>query len=470
MSTAPAAPAGAAAAPDAGAAPAVKAKVETVPKNIRDRVLGVKPPATPPPAETDAEKQAKADKAAADKKAADDAAAAKAAGGGAAPKAGDTPPAERVKKVKEGPDLPPAPEPAAGKTVAELVKESLAAQAPAAPPVDPEIQREIDLATFAEQKSPERYTGMAKKITDFYTANDQLIAKKAQELGGMKSPEFKDWLESEEYKGWISQNRPAYARGERRKMEEDMIAERARAAARKEMEPEMAAMKRRQAELEHTPTINAKANHFLNVIITDDNAEKDPALTEFKADPLKFGEAHPEEAQLIAAEAQEGVELIKEIYRLENDLVDFDRNKPTPRQARLREFSTAANTELRTKHPKGIEMQDGKILVDAMTYERLQLHKDQRYRTFTADELAGMVATQKKAEVLTKLQRRREGVSKSIYLPKTAAPAAAPSGQETAGEERTRSPSASVSAMPGGKATTPPTAWELSRRKALTGK
>lgn len=482
MSTAPATPAGAAAAPQgAAAAPAAKTKVETVPKDIRNRVLsGRTTPATPPakPGETPpAPGAATPPVVPVEGTPPAGAPAAPAAG---APAAGTPPPEPkpRVKKVKDGPMLPAAPAagtpPPDGRTVEQIVREVLPEitreNAPAAPALDPEVQREIDLAAFAEKRNPERYAGMAGKVKGFFASHQDLVAAKAKELGGDKSGEFKDWLESDEYKTWVANNRPSYVRGDKQKLAEDLVAERARVEARKEIAPELKALERQTAELKHAPVIHAKKERALQIILTDMGENKDPALVEFAKDATKFTQAHPDEGRLIAAEALEAVELIEEVYKVDLDLVEFNPRAPTPKQAKVRDFSVALNAELRAKHPNGFEAVDGKILVDAETFDRLGLHKDARYRTFTADEIAGALAAARNAEVLNKLRGRRDGVTKSIYAPRVEAPPAAPSGQAPGGGEGTASPTSPSAAAPGGRGTPPTDPWKNTRRKALSGK
>lgn len=443
---------------------------KSIAPSFRDRVLNgsrPQPPETPEAkAKREADEKAKADAAEKEKQAAE----AKAREDAEKAKGAATPPASRVKKVKPGPELPPPTTAAAptAEVLKEVVREVVAetretTTAAPAPNADPEIQREIEIASFAEKKHGDKYAGMARKVSDFFTARDQLISAKAKELGGAKSPEFREWLDGDEFKGWIDENRPSYQRGDKAKLTEEMIADRAREEARREMEPELKRIDRQSREMEVKPVIQSVTTHLVQNVILVDPAEKpedkDPALTGFAADPLKFGEEHPEEARLIAQDANEVVELVGELYRIEHDLVDFDPKKPSPRQQALREFSVQQNAVLRNEHPNGIEMQDGKILIDADTFTKRGLHKDPRYRVFNTEELAGMLAHERRVKLLGKLKQRRDGVAKSIYAPKGAAPAAAPAAQ--AGQaaatttEEERSPAASVSRQPNTRATPP---------------
>lgn len=443
--------------------------------DIKKRVLG---DGTTPEDEKAAKKakEAKDAKDATDRKAADELAAKKKKDdeAAAAAKAKETP-AERVRKVKEGPPLPePAPE---GRSVEQIVRDVLPAitkettlPLPPAPALDPEVQREIDLAAFAERKNPDRYAGLAGKVRTFFAANDELLAAKQKELGGARSPEYREYLESEDYKTWLQGNRPSYQRGDKAKLAEDMVADRARQEARREMEPELEALKRQTLELKHTPAIQAKANRAYGVVLTDPSDAKDPALEGFAKNPQKFAEEHPDEARLIANRATEAVELVKEIYRVDLNLVTINPAAPSAQHAELRRFSVGLNEKLRTKHPNGVELEDGKILVDFDTYSRRGLQRDPRYRTFTADDLAGALTATRAAELRAELAKRREGVAKSIYAPKPAAGAPAASGQPpTPPDDEPASPTASTSRAPGGVQTPPKDAWAEVRKKYLNG-
>lgn len=438
MSTATATPA-AAAAPN-GTAPA-KTESKSVPADIRNRVLGAR--IIPP---TEDEIKSKAEKDAADKKAADEKAAADKL---AAETAAKPPVDKKPKKLKDPPPLPDKPAPAAP-DVAELVRKELEAKEPkpVTPAANPEIDREVELARYAETKNPERYAGYATKVARFYDSRDQLIARKAKELGGQNSSEFKDYLDGDEWKTWVEQNKPApFGRGDREKFKEEMITERARAEVTREMQPKFKELERKTAELEMAPRIRGSVEAAMRVIITDrrEDKDRDPALDGFSKNPTKFGEEHPEEAQVIAAEAADAITLIEEVYKLDHDLVDFN---PTarPQQQRIREFMIERNAELREKHPTGIPMQDGKIIVDADTYRERGLAKDPRYRIFNSDEIAGMIAVDSNAKIVDKLARRRVGVQKSIYATKTPDQINSPVGQL---QQEPPSPGAVTSSAPG---------------------
>lgn len=460
MSTAPAPAAGAAAAPAAGAAPAKDAS-KSVPKEIRDRVLGARPvpPADKTPAEVEAERL-RLEKEEADKKTAAEKKQKEEADKATAEKTAAADKAARVKKLpKDGPELPAAAAPGTdSRSIEQIVRDVLpditksTATAPAAPEMNPEALREIELAKFAERKNPERYSGFADKVTNYLKSQDELVAKKAAELGGQNTPEFRDYLESDEFRGWQKQHRPAYVRGDRDKLAEGMIADRARAEATAEMTPKLKELERKTLALEHTPQIEQRANAALNIIITDPRAEaeRDPALDGFKKDPLAFGEAHPEEAQVIAAEASETVQLIREVYSVDKDLVDFDPKK-RPVQATIQKFMIEQNDTMRAKHPNGLEMPDGKILIDAKTYVARNLDKDPRYRIFNADEMAGMLAVTANGRIIEKLQKRRVGVTKSVYAAKPTEAAPAQDGQKKKDDDEAPSPGAPSSSAPGTK-------------------
>lgn len=463
-----------AAAPAAGAATTTTTTPNKIPADIRRRAQGL---TTQTKEEIEADKvkvekaaQDAAAKTAEEKRLADEAKAKADASSGAA----GAPVTDKVKKVKAGPPLP-EPKPAEGKSVEEMVKDALAKDAKdaasATPILSPEVEREVDLARFAAKKHPDRYAGHADKIIGFYQSRDAMLAEKAKELGGQNSGEFRDYIEGDEYKEWVRQNRPAYQRGDVAKLQEDMIADRARAEARAELAPEIRALERKTLGIELAPVIQRETEGALKIILTDPNAEKDPALAGFAANPLAFGEQHPDEARLIAQEASATVELIREVHQIERNIVEFDPKRPTERQAEISKSMGRFNASLRAIHPQGIEAADGKILIDATTYDQHRLERNPRYRVFNATEIGGMLAAEANARVLEKLRQRREGVAKSIYAPK-AQPAATGTNSQAATpvEDAPPSPDAHVSRPSGGKGKPAETKMQAAKNRLLNGK
>lgn len=466
------------AAPAAGAAPAAASPAPTkIASEIRRRAQGL-PPLDPEAAAAKAESDRKTAeaKAATDKAAAD---AAKAEADRKAAEAAGAPPpvVEKVKKVKAGPALP-EPEVKPGKTVEELVREVLpvitkeSAAASAAPQVSPEIERELEIAAFAAKRHPEKYAGQAEKIIGFYESRDALLAQKAKELGGAASDDYKEWLKGDELTEWVRSNRPGYQRGDAARIQEEMIADRAKAEARAEMEPQLRELERRTLTVQHEPEINARVGEAMRIIITDASEQKDPALVGFVTDAAKFGADHPEEARLIAGEANEAAELIREVYRVDRRLVEFDPKRPTDLQRQVGDFMRAKNVELQKQFPTGLERPDGTILIDAQTYEARGLAKDKRYRTFNADDVAGMMAAERNAALRAKLASRREGVAKSVYAAKPApAPADGQSAEVAAKPgEAAPSPEAPGSRPTGQKGKPAAAPWDTVRNKYLNGK
>lgn len=398
-------------APAAGAsapAPATTPK-SPIPKDMRDRILGIRPtPVDPAEVEKqEAEKKRIADeKLAADKKLADDKAAA------------DAKAAEAKKKPKSGPALPEE-KPPVGKSIEQTVREILPeitgeGKKKTTPTANPEIEREIELAKFAERKGGEKFTGFADKVADFYATQDALLADKAKELGGANSADFREYLQGDEFKGWVAQNRPNYA-GQKSRLQEDMVAEKARLDAERALEPKLKELERQTLELKHGPRIEQMKDAVLQkIVLVDPSDEKDPALAGFTADPMKFGEEHPEEAQIIASEAQLILNRVDAVLRIDHDIVTPN-PKNNPDHKWLADFMVDRNQELAKRHPTGLEMEDGKILIDGFTYEKKGLRNDPRYRRWTAIELAGMIAKEGNDEILKRLKTRREGVLKSIY-------------------------------------------------------
>jgi len=460
MSTAPAAT-GATVAPAGDAAPATKstdqpAKITRVPDDVRRRILSG---GRMPPEDAAAAKE-KADKLAAEKKSADEKAAKEKTDKETADQKKQSDEAAAKKKKKEAPALPDLKSPPPGpgidpkdlaQTVRDMLPEIQREQRadPQKRTFSPEVEQELVLARFAEQHTPEKYKGMAEKVESFYVAQDQLLAEKAKELGGQRSHEFKNYLESDEYRDWVSRSQPRYERGDKQKLTEAAIAARAEGEAMRKLAPQIDELKKKTLEVEHAANIRQQVQQSYVHILANPPDDPDPALEGFSKDPMKFGEEHPEEARVIATEAQTFGNLIETVHRVDVGLIDPKADKAELKW--IRTFMNRQNAEMAKKNPNGLQMPDGHILVDAVTYDKHQLHKDPRYRTWSATEMAGMIALEGNAQVLARLRARRDGVATSVYAKPPALPVLGESGQEKKEPDTKKSPEADVSRSPGGR-------------------
>lgn len=445
MSTAPAA--GAATESGKTATPAAPPKITSVPKDVRQRILnGGKPPPPIDPAE-----KARLDKEAEDKKAAE----AKAAEDKKAEetKAAADAAAKKKAKAPKLPDPPPPIEtketaPTLEQTVRALLPEITGKPTPPPPKFAPEVESEIKLAEFAETTGNANYAGMAQRVRDFYVQNEELLTAKARELGGRNSDGFKEFLESDEYRGFVDQTRPRYERGDKEKLKEAAIAARAKEDAKKEMEPKLRELELKQIEAEQRPIIHERVKEAIGIILADPaekTEDRDPALeTLNKVGMMKFAEEHPEEARVIAQEADHFARCVETVHRVAVGLEKPD-FKANPTHGFIHEFMVRQNNAMMEKHPNGIRMADGKILVDAITYDKHRLKDNSNYRTWNADDITGMLAAEGNAQVRKKLIERREGVKKSIYAKVPALPPPDRNGQEPQDEPAAQSPEATTS-------------------------
>jgi hypothetical protein len=449
------------------AAPADKTGAETPAKpkappagylDIKKRILRGD---APPPPISDEEKQ-RLEKEAADKRAAEEKAEAdkKAAEEKAAQEAKAKQERKKAPKLPEPPPIAPKPD---TKTLAETVREILPEitrqNATPPPKLSPEVEAEIKLAEFAEKQGGEYYQGHAKKVMDFYVVNDEHLAAKAKELGGYRSEDYRQYLESEEYRGFVAQHRPTYQRGDKQKFQGGQIAARAAEQTRKELEPKMRELELKQLETQHAPEIDQLVHGALTVMVADPaekEEERDPALVEFAKDPKKFGEQYPEEMRIIATEADAFTRRIRSIKRVSLGLEVGDVEKNADHRY-VSDYMVRQNKAMQEKNPNGIRMPDGKILVDAETYHKHKLQSNRDYRTWTVEEVAGMLAAEGNAQILTRLKQRREGVAKSIYAKPPPALPPANNGQGAGTEETPPSPEASTSRASGSKKTPPKT-------------
>lgn len=364
---------------------------------------------------------------------------------------------KKSKKPKPGPALPAEPKPEGDESAklaaavrAVLPQITAEGKAAAAPTLRPDEEQELEIARFAERTAGEKFAGFGDRVLTFFQQRDVMLAEKAKEFGGQHTPEFRDYIQGDEFRAWRDANSPSY-QGQKGKLQEAMAIERAKQAAKKEIEPQVRELERKTLELQHAPAIQQQVRGVLQMVLTDPEgtAEKDPALAGFNADPMKFGEQYPVEAQIIAEVAESAAQLTQAALRLDHGIEELNL-KENRRQQELQRILREQNDALASAHPNGLEMTDGKILVDAGTYERLKLERDPRYRTFNAVELTGMIAVRSQRDLTEKLRRRRDGVQKSIYLKMVGGASSQASAETTPAAPDVRSPEAGTAPAHGG--------------------
>lgn len=397
----------------------------------------------------------------------------------AAPAAAEPP---RVRKVKkdEVPELPKAPPAAAASVLTpQQIRDAVAegrqaSGAPAAvPAIKPDDQRDLDLATFAAGTHADRYADLPGKLKDWFVKRDEFLAKKATELGGRESAEFRDYVSGQEFRAYASEHAPKYQRGDSTKIYEEFLEERGARRAMERMKPELEAVKLTQREMQERPIIDNVVSQCVKIMLTDPDPVKDPGLDEFLRTPTEFVQNNEVEGGIIVREANFFRAAMDEMMKIGSGLVDVRSSQnPTQTQQWLDGYIQKTEKEMKARYPNGVKMPDGKILVTTDQYQEMADRREPRigeYRRIYPAEIAGAIAVEGRMTIKRKLAEERQRLERSGYArrgPAAAAPAPAPDNRRPAAPA---SPMASSSPARGAAAGTPPAKPEHWSKKYTQG-
>lgn len=362
-----------------------------------------------------------------------------------APEAG-TKGADRVRKVAPAATPPATPAPTA-KEIAAATAEEMRKQAappaekPAAPNLAPEDQQELELAAYAAGKKKDRYAGMDEKLTAYFKKRDDLLMAKATELGGADGPEFREYLESEEYKVFVRSNRPAFHRGDRSELERAKIRDEANADADQRLAGTRRELERKIDEVKLAPVIESRVNAAISELLAVD----DEAVKSYQADPAKALTEQKLEAQEVENAAVGLRVAVAEYLQIHNNLKDPDPKNPL--HSFLDTFITNQGAILDQK-PEAERVRDGKILVSpGRFYELEKAGKAKGYATFDDTDVVTMLTTFSKGLLPENLKAIRSTIKASGYerVAKPASGDAPPAADEGAPP----SPRAGASRAPG---------------------
>lgn len=308
----------------------------------------------------------------------------------------------------------------------------------------PEVKRRIDVYAELERMDPKRYSGIAKKLSDFQKAE----LKRAEQWEASHPGERYD-SESEEHSDW-------YARNEVNVDREDFEDARIRVAASKLVDerykPEIERARTEARKIAIEPKAKMAANHVTASVLS---AVTDKPLTEEEYTRLR--EEDPEALE-IATEIDKAYRPIGEaIPLLWGGVVPFDNRRYEHKSAleMLKKF------EAEIAENDDIQIRDGKQWLPLSQFERIPEDQRRDYWAINEEDLVKYVAVTAASEAkerhekvlkrLEKMAEKRGWVRKDATKTPPAGNERKPS-TEAKGAEKTaqsRSPSIGVSPVAG---------------------
>jgi hypothetical protein len=353
---------------------------------------------------------------------------------------------ERLRKVKAEDAPPPAPAPTAEEIAKATLDETERRRAAAAPKdepaLNPEDQQDLELAAYAATKKPDRYAAMPDQLRGYFKKRDELLAAKAQELGGADTPEFTEFLGSEEYKRFVRGNRPGYQRGDHAELRTARIEDAALEKANAKIAEAEAKLKREIAEVKLAPVIEKTVNAAVGSLLAVD----DEAVKLYAENPEKALQERPREARIVEQTATGLAAATNEFLRYYNGLVEYDGKN------RLHQFIGGfvdKQGELLDRMPEAERTRDGVVLVSPGKFAELhKAGKTAGFATFSDRDIVTMLEKFTADELGKQLKGIRDEVEKEIQARGYVKPATNNANPE-GGSEPDASPRGATSRAPG---------------------
>lgn len=308
---------------------------------------------------------------------------------------------------------------------------------PAALPEDltDEEREEIEIARFAAEYNPTKYSGLESKVTGFIKKhNEYLDAKMAAD------PDFvADPSENSEYKRWLETNKPDISRSERRDLEKKFLIHQAKKEASEEAEAKIREVNDRIREIETRPKIAKAVTEFSEAVTS--------LMPEDIAEAVRAGtleEDLPMEAPTVRMYLDLSTKAANEFLNLTNGVTKYDQSNQV--HTWLGQFIHEQST-IFLKGGKNLE-KDGKSFLPRGEFNALPASKQKQHWTFTDTDILNMLAYQAQATVVTAVKAEREKLDKILAARNKKTPGQKQVSTPSGVDDEEVSPRAATSAVP----------------------
>lgn len=305
-------------------------------------------------------------------------------------------PIPEVRKIKL-PDIPAVPPDAA--PIAPIASDRLDLSG-----LDEDEVEEVERAQFAERAHPEKYVGHAQRVLGF-------IRKHKDFIGQMEAAGEDDIESTSKYKSFVKQNRPAISNAERRRLDQERIAEEVAQRTKAEVSREVSELRKQLIETRAAPIVQQAVNDFRQTVVSILPKEEDPLVQ-----------------QTSERYAQHAVTAANEFLYLSNRLKPYDGNNPIHKN--LGDFlEQQASVFIQSKDAN--LKRGNQTFVSRATYNTMASAERSKHFTFTDEDVLGILAVNAKqaAEHEVATERKRLEAAGYIRQDKKVAPVVAPRAQ-----------------------------------------
>jgi len=277
----------------------------------------------------------------------------------------------------------------------------------------PEEKEVYDLAKYASEKMPE-YKGADEEFKKYFTGTRQYIEKR------LKDDPHLNLADDEEYKTFISRNRPKFSSSDARKVENEILLEKAEARAREKLKPEIERVKREQEKIALAPKVQQKKQQVQQVVkqIIPEDFRK---VLEEEGGLEKLSKTKPMEYAAIDAVTGQAIASANLLVDITTGNINYDPSNND--HVALLDW---VNTQQDVFINSGQTHRDGKIFMRRERYFQLPEDKRSEYYTWSDDDLIQVIAIRSQEAITSSLQRQQEMLKAYMGQAQQAQPAPQP--------------------------------------------
>lgn len=300
----------------------------------------------------------------------------------------------------------------------------------------PEEKEVYDLAKYASEKMPNEYKGADEEFKKYFTGTRQYIEKR------LKDDPHLNLSEDEEYKTFIARNRPKFGSSDARKVEQEMLLEKAEARAREKLRPEIERVKREQERIALAPKVQQKKAQVQQVVkqIIPEDFRK---VLEEEGGLDKLSKTKPMEFAAIDAVTGQAMASANLLVDITTGNVGYDPSNND--HVALLDW---VNQQQDAFINSGQTHRDGKVFMRRERYFQLPEGKRSEYYTWSDDDLLQVIAIRSQEAINVSLQRQQEMLK--AYMGQQ------PASQVAQPAQRQQAPSIPSSARPSPDQPAPP--------------
>tara|TARA_R100000808_G_scaffold1976_1_gene8390 strand:+ start:8368 stop:9837 length:1470 start_codon:yes stop_codon:yes gene_type:complete len=272
-----------------------------------------------------------------------------------------------------------------------------------------EQRLELELASYAEQKMPDKYSGMRGKMLSFYKELDEWVGNKQAE-----DPEFNAENNFEEINEWVEAKKPALSKVDEKKLERQLIREQAIAEFKSESESKFRDLELKTKAIEAKPKIEKDMAAFTSSILSMEGFDAAELLKEGKTKEAM--EKHPMQAQVASQVLGQVEEVYRDYLAYDNGLEEWGDSKDTHRW--LNRFLTEQGDFLYRSGGDN-SVRGGKEFLPVTEfnkrYQSDPAKTDSRYWTFDRHDVRELLAVAAQQQIKTSIKGMEDQIEQYGY-------------------------------------------------------